>query len=414
MPNTPLGADPRSSPPTQRNASPDSTLDTVVAALGWVMLSLVSLAITVVALLTMFSLSRIANQGWHATWLWLLALVLTLGLPLALAAWKHHAQPKRIKVAMAWLPGVWNASALAIAILLVPDRVGTTLRSCEWVVQGQLGDTHSATRKLSAFGHEAADNIDPDGAKFPEPLLENTRVALDGHIIVPFTEQGAAIFLSLELEGPSGRTKQLDYLFDTGASYTTLTSATARELGIEIPDDAPSLEFNTASGLRESRMVHLPALILGDVRIPGLLVSVCDSCATERTGGLLGLNVMREFLVQMDYQSSRMRLLPRIHEGRPNRAYDIGPMLDLAVEGRPEIWLGRIRWVVTMTNNGPVAIEGAMPRVDFKDGPQLYGERVERIEPGEVGRSLLVGEVVEDGQDTGSVEFTLMLVEAYW
>ncbi|WP_106093674.1 retropepsin-like aspartic protease family protein [Enhygromyxa salina] len=413
-PYTPrIAADPRSRPPG-KPTSLDSTLDAVVAGLGWVLLGLISLVVTVVTLLTVFSLARSANEDWHPTWGWLLALALTLGLPLALAAWKHHEQPKHIKLAMTWLPGAWNASALAIAVLLIPDLVGTALRSCEWIVQGHLGDAHSATRKLSAFGHEAADNIDPGGGEFPKPVLENTRVALDRDIIVPFTEQGAAIFLSLELEGPSGLTKQVDYLFDTGASYTTLTSATAHELGIEIPDDAPSLEFNTASGLRESRMVHLPALILGDVRIPGLLVSVCDSCATDRTGGLLGLNVMREFLVQMDYQGSRMRLLPRIHEGRPNRAYDIGPMLDLAVEGRPEIWLGRIRWVVTMTNTGSVPIEGAMPRVDFKNGPRLFGERVERIEPGEIGRSLLVGEVVEDGQDTGSLEFTLMLVEAYW
>src|SRR5690606_40508635 len=44
----------------------------------------------------------------------------------------------------------------------------------------------------------------------------------------------------------------------------------------------------------------------------------------------------------------------------------------------------------------------------------LFGEPIERIEPGETGRSLLVGQVVEDGEDSGSVEFTLMLVEAYW
>jgi hypothetical protein len=381
------------------------------------MLSLVSIVVTAVALITVFSLSRSANAGAHPAPLWLLAIVVTFLLPFAIAAWKHVDQPKRIKAAMTWLPGVWNASALLVAILLVPDLVGTALRGCEWVVQGQLGDTHTATRALSAFGHEAADQIDPGGGEFPAPVLENTRVALDGDIIVPITEQGAAIFLSLELEGPQGKTKRVDYLFDTGASYSTLTSATARELGIVIPEDAPSLEFNTASGLRESRMVHLPALILGDVRVPGLLVSVCDSCATDRTGGLLGLNVMREFLVQMDYQGNRMRLLPRVHEGRPNRAYDIAPMLDLQIEGRPEIWLGRIRWVVTMTNKSSVPIEDAMPRVDFKDGPQLFGERVARIEPGGVGRSLLVGEVVEndrDDQDTGSVEFSLMLFEAHW
>ena len=391
-----------------------STIRSVTVGLGWVMLSLVSLIVSVVALITVFSLAHSANEGTHPAWLWLLAVALSFGVPFVIAAWKHHAEPKQIKSVMAWLPSVWNATAIMVAILLVPDLVGTALRSCEWVVQGRFGDAHAATRALSAFGHEAADVIDPGGGEFPAPIIENTRVALDGDIVIPFTEQGAAIFLSIQLEGEDGQTKALDYLFDTGASYTTITSQTAAELGIEIPEDAPSLEFNTASGLRESRMVHLPALRLGDVRIPGLLVSVCDSCATERTGGLLGLNVMREFLVQMDYQGKRMRLLPRIHEGRPNRAYDIGPLLDLEVEGRPEIWLGRVRWVVTMTNHGSVPIEDAMPRVDFKNGRQLHGERVERIEPGETGRSLLVGEVVEDGEDTSSIEFTLMLVEAYW
>lgn len=389
-------------------------LKSVLAALGWVMLSLLSLVVGCAALLTAFGLARAGNDGAHAAWHWLLAIALTFGLPFVIAAWKHVEQPKKIRSTMAWLPSVWNAGGLLIAILLVPDLVGTALRSAEWVVQGRFGDAHPATRALSALGHEAADTIDPGGGEFPAPVVEHTRVALDGDIIVPFTEEGAAIFLSIELEGYDGRSKPVDYLFDTGASYTTITSDTARELGIEVPDDAPTLEFNTASGLRKSRMVHLPALRLGDVRIPGLLVSVCDSCATERTGGLLGLNVMREFLVQMDYQGNRMRLIPRIHEGQPNRAYDIEPVLDIAVEGRPEIWLGRIRWVVTLTNNGTVPLHDVMPRVDFKQGPRLYGEPVERIDPGETGRSLLVGQVTEDGEDSGSVEFTLMLAEAYW
>lgn len=391
-----------------------SKLQPILLALGWVMLSLISLVVSVVALITVFSLARSANEGTHVVWLWLLAVALTFGLPFVIAAWKHHDQPKQIKSAMAWLPSVWNASAMVVAVLLVPDLIGTALRSCEWVVQGRLGDNHTVTQSLSAFGHEAADAIDPGGGVMPAPVLESSRVALDGDILVPFSEHGAAIVLPVALEGHEGQIRELDYVFDTGATYTTITSATARELGIEVPEDAPSLEFNTASGLRESRMAHLPALTVGDVRIPGLLVSVCDSCGTEQTGGLLGLNVMREFLIQMDYQQNRMRLLPRIHEGRPNRAYDISTMVDMKVEGRTEIWLGRIRWVVTLTNRGTVPIDNAIPRVDFEDGPRLYGETIERIEPGETGRSLVVGQVSEDDEDTGSVVYKLTLVEAYW
>jgi hypothetical protein len=401
-------------PSTERSRGSSDLSATLLIALGWVTLGLLSLTISVIALLTMYSLARSANQGAHAVWLWLLAIVLTIGFPLLVAAWKHGDAPKKIRNTMAWLPSIWNSGALVIATLMVPDLVGTALRGAEWVVQGRLGDTHTATRALSAFGHEAADAIDPGGGEFPSPIVEDTRVALDGDIMVPMKEQGLAIYVPITLEGQDGRRVDSDYLFDTGATYTTITSETARELGVEVPSDAPSLQFNTASGPRESRMAYLPALRLGEVQIPGLLVSVCDSCATETAGGLLGLNVMREFLIQMDYQGSRMVLLPRIHEGRPNRAYDIAPMLTMEVEGRPEIWLGRIRWVVTMTNNGTVPIERAMPRVDFAGGPRLYGEPIDRIAPGETGRSLLVGKVVEDGENGDDVEFTLMLVEAYW
>ncbi len=401
-----------------------ATATSVLSALAWVLLSLLSLTVGLVALLTSYSLARAANEDAHLAWMWLLALGLTFGLPFVIAAWRHHDEPRKIRATMAWLPSVWNALGLAIATLLVPDLLGTALRSCEWVVQGRFGDAHSATRALSALGHEAAETIDPHGGKFPKPRGDATEVSLDGTIElpgqglgliqVPFSDKGAAIFLDVVLEGQDGQSKRANYLFDTGASYTTITSAMARELGIEVPDDAPTLEFNTASGLRTSRMVHLPALRLGDARVAGLLVSVCDSCATERTGGLLGLNVMREFFVQMDYQGSRMQLVPRIHERQPNRAYDIEPVVDMQIEGRPEIWLGRIRWVMTLENEGAVALLDVMPRVDFKDGPTLYGEPIERIEPGETGRSLVVGEVSEDSEAANSVEFTLSLAEAYW
>lgn len=407
-------------------SAPSHTLATatsVLTALGWVLLSLLSLAVGLVALLASFSLAHAANEGARLVWLWLLALGLTFGLPFVIAVWhhgpygpegRHHDAPRRIRATMAWLPSVWNTFGLAIATLLVPDLLGTALRNCEWMVQGRFGDAHSATRAMSALGHEAADTIDPSGGRFPQPLEDTTEISLDGAITVPFSGKGAAIFLDVALEGPDGEVESTHYLFDTGASYTTITSAMARELGIEVPDDAPTLEFNTASGLRKSRMVHLPALRLGDVRIAGLLVSVCDSCATERTGGLLGLNVMREFFVQMDYQGNQMQLVPRIHERRPNRSYDIEPVIDMQIEGRPEIWLGRIRWVVTLENQGTVPLLDVMPRVDFKDGPTLYGESVARIEPGETGRSLLVGEVTEDSEDAASVEFTLTLAEAFW
>ena len=190
--------------------------------------------------------------------------------------------------------------------------------------------------------------------------------------------------------------------------------------GSLIPDDAPTLQFNTASGPRESRMVYLPGLRLGDTVLEGLLVSVCDGCANERTKGLLGLNVMREFFVQMDYQAERMHLIPRQHDGKTNRAYDIGPTVKADVEGNPAIWLGRIRWVLLVKNRGSTAIERVVPEVQFSDGQKIRGAVIERIEPGKSGRSLVEGKT--DGRDPArksaddknELGFTLTVAEAYW
>jgi hypothetical protein len=389
-------------------------MSSVVVALGWVLLALASLSVGLVALLTTLALTKQANEASSPVWMWTIAIFLTFGVPFALAAWRHHDQPKRIRATMAWLPVVWNSAALLLATQLIPDVTATALRSVEWVVQGRLGDSHPGTRALSALGHETADWVGPPPqipmATVPMPA----GVALDRAIEIPFDAHGTAIMLDIELTGPKGRVTA-DYLFDTGASYTTITGAIAEQLGVEVPDDAPTLKFNTASGPRESRMVYLPKLRLGDVEIDGLLVSVCNPCSNERTKGLLGLNVMREFFVQMDYQARQMQLLPRIREPNPNRSYDIEPVVSLTVEGRPEIWLGRVRWVVLVENRGTKAISNLVPRIQFNDGPVLLGAPTGPIEPDETGRSLVTGKVTEhDDPDAGSVEFTLTVAEAHW
>jgi hypothetical protein len=194
-----------------------------------------------------------------------------------------------------------------------------------------------------------------------------------------------------------------------------MTTTTAKRLGIEVPEDAPILTFNTATGPRESHMVYLPALELGQVRIDGLLVSVCDKCANDHSEGLLGLNVMRKFFVQMDYRAGRMLLLPRNADTdeRPNRAYDVEPVVEMKVEGSAELWQDRVRWVILVRNRSTVPLLDVVPVVKFANGPVLPAARIERIEPGETGRALVEGKAVLEGADSNS-RYTLGLAEAYW
>src|SRR5690606_8915067 len=163
------------------------------------------------------------------------------------------------------------------------------------------------------------------------------------------------------------------YVIDTGASFTTISSQTANELGIEVPDDAPTVQFSTAAGFQTSRVVYLPGLRVGELEVPALVVSVCDACATERAAGLLGLNVMREFVVQVDYQAQEIKLQPRVHDREADRAYDINSVTRLAMQGRAEIMIGRVRWMIEVENLSEVPLFDVVPMVEFTDGPTLFG-----------------------------------------
>lgn len=396
----------------------------MLTALVWVLLGLGSLASLVVTMWIVVSMARAAavtRTGFTAStvWIWLVGLLVTIGVPFAVAVWKHQGDSRRISLTMAWLPMLWNTGALLVTMQIVPDIMAAALRGQgAWVAQESFGDSHSATRMMSALGHHVADVAAPEADEVATkrgtlPLAELDEVDLSKALSVPFAEKGTAILMDVTLHGPDAELS-LPYLFDTGASYTTISSKTAAKLGVDVPQDAPTLTFNTASGPRESRMVHLPALQMGRVRIPGLLVSVCDACVNERTEGLLGLNVMREFFVQMDYKNQRMQLLPRTSEQSPNRAYDIEPLVELKVEGGAELWLGRVRWMVLVRNRGTVPLRDVVPVVKFTDGPSLRGVPIAEIAPGKVGRSLVEGKASLDDSSDSKGHYTLGLVEAYW
>ncbi len=418
----------RASPPQRASSRFGSAgVVTTLTTIVWVALVFTSVLVVPFTLWCNFALARVTQIDPHAntSWLWLLSVLVTLGVPLVLALWKYAGHPRQVWATLAWLPLLWNVGGLCIATQFAPEVLVEALRAQDsWAAQS-YGDSHKLTRVLSAIGHGLADQIDPpdDTPAVPAPPPAPVRTAVATEIAVPFSAAGNAILMNVELRGPAGRA-ELPYLFDTGASFTTVNTKTAELLGLEVPANAPTLQFNTASGPRESRMVYLPGLRLGDTVLEGLLVSVCDGCVNERTSGLLGLNVMREFFVQMDYQAERMHLIPRQHDSRPNRAYDIGPTVKLEVEGTPEIWLGRIRWILLVENRGTVAVEGVIPEVQFSNGQHMRGAAISRIEPGALGRSLVEGKTQpRDGSDASNkpgtgkndeLGFTLTIAEAYW
>ena len=98
-----------------------------------------------------------------------------------------------------------------------------------------------------------------------------------------------------------------------------------------------------------------------------------------------------------------------------DRAYDIKPVARLALRGRADIMFGRVRWQVEVENRGQVPLQNVTPVVEFTDGPALYGQRIDRIEPGDRALSLVEGPVGESPQGSESRrEFTMSIAEAQW
>ena len=333
----------------------------------------------------------LAGTGDRATAIFV-ALVLALGLPAAAVLWKHGLRIRRVFDAAAFVLAIDGTLAM-LCIVAMPDPLGAALRGHGWALTAYaLGDQHRATRLASLLSYEIADVVsDP-----PTPPVK-------------VEAGGESIIVEVELRGPNG-SRTVPYLWDTGASYTTITTATARELGIEIPDAAPRVAVQTAAGDRETSVVVLPSLTVAGTEIEGLVVSLCDDCEHDRTEGLLGLNAMRFFVSNHDPATRSLHLRPRPDTAEMNRVGDIAPFVRLQLQGSPDLVRGHAHWIVMLYNDSPREVLAPRVAVELDGGTRIVGSEVERIPPGGSARTRIVGSAGEGA--TG--RFRLALESARW
>jgi len=127
---------------------------------------------------------------------------------------------------------------------------------------------------------------------------------------------------------------EVPMMFDTGATVTTLDTATLTRLGVRVPSDAPEITMHTANGDRIAKLVLMEHVWIGGLGVEGVTVGVCDACADDKSRGLLGLNVSSQFLVTLD--TVRKEVVLQGREGAADRLIDVGPWLK--VESKAMIW----------------------------------------------------------------------------
>lgn len=156
---------------------------------------------------------------------------------------------------------------------------------------------------------------------------------------LPYEGEGRSLRIPVVFED-QGVERELWMLFDTGATYTTLTRDALALLGVRVPADAPVVELHTANGAAEAQLVLLDRVWLGGFPVEGVTVAVCDLCGSDDSRGLLGLNVSGQFTVTVDPGQRMLILEPQVAPGRP---LDLAHWVDLQAtataytDGRVEV-----------------------------------------------------------------------------
>lgn len=212
----------------------------------------------------------------------------------------------------------------------------------------------------------------PAGPECPPPAPMATSADA---VALPYEGQGHSLAIPVQFGDV-----ELQMLFDTGATFTTLDRASLRRLGVAVPADAPEITLRTANGERTARLVLVPQVWVGGFLVEGVTVGVCDECADEHTSGLLGLNVSGQFLVTVD--TARREVVFQERTGDPDRVVDVSPWLKVRSGARA--WSdGRVEVEVTGENVADRPVR--QTSVGIHCGDDAFAVRLGTIAPGTAG-----------------------------
>lgn len=286
---------------------------------------------------------------------------------------------RRLRVAIGgWL---WSLALLSALPLYFPgERAAATASGLRWLT-ALSGET--AARAVGEAGAGLVVHLGRDPApsiptaittatptdvtasvtpsERPSPRSKRPEYS-DGELLVtlPYEGDERSLRIKVDIDGPR-LGEQLELIFDTGATITTLDEQTVRSLGVDLPANAPRVTLQTANGRIEAPLVLVDAIWLGAEPVEWVTIAVCDSCASPPAAGLLGLNVSRQFHVSLDYDRKRIELRGR--RSVRDRQLDISQWLEIRSQARRS-WNGLVEIDVTGRNLARQEIDKAVVEVD--------------------------------------------------
>jgi|GEM_PF-3446170 hypothetical protein len=294
------------------------------------------------------------------------AIFLTLFIPFLVAAWLRGIRRKqgmaraRIRPRRRTVIGFSNLALLLGAVLAIPQTTKVALKtSGSWPTELILSDSEGNTRGVrisrKIVNWLAATLPGPEPA-IPTDNLATPRIVRDGgvadaierldgredaeipppegdedgeedasEITLAFERRGSAIIVPVQL-GNGRDTIDVKMIFDTGATLTTIDSATMESLGLVTADSTPTISVHTANGKATRQILTVDEISIGAARVRGgLTVALCEPCAQGDVVGLLGLNYSRHFRVILDTDAGKLKLKRKLPS--PGHLADIRPFI---------------------------------------------------------------------------------------
>jgi len=128
-------------------------------------------------------------------------------------------------------------------------------------------------------------------------------------ILLDTQRSGRQHLVSVALETRGGQLIERALLLDTGADLIVLPASLIGALGLN-PATLGNRQVQTANGTTVARQGILPALWLGERRLPAVAVAFIDDRQLGHTG-LLGMSALSQFRLTLDDRHDRVILSPR-------------------------------------------------------------------------------------------------------
>ncbi len=130
--------------------------------------------------------------------------------------------------------------------------------------------------------------------------------AQDGKIVIQFTPGLQQIPASATLNSSANQ----QFIVDTGASMVTIPQSTAEGLGLVVDERNPMRSVLTAGGVKSAPEVNLSSMTIDGREVNDVKALILD-LPNQSEWGLLGLNYLRRFRMDINTENGILLLEPR-------------------------------------------------------------------------------------------------------